>query len=303
MIQIDDVVVSLDVFREKFLCDLGACKGECCIEGDAGAPVEMDEVAKLEEVLPVVWEDLAPEAQAIIDKQGVVYTDEEGDLVTSIVNGKAGVFTCYDEKGSCFCAIEKAYRAGKVDFCKPVSCALYPIRVGDYGPYKAVNYHRWSVCKAAVLLGRKENLPVYKFLKEPLIRKFGEAWYAELEIAAEELKNRGFNLVSGGTDNHLMLVDLENKNITGIEAEKLLDEVGITVNKNAVPYDKQKPNVAGGIRIGTPAVTTRGMKEEEMKEIASLIDRTINCRGEHCSSEKEKIKLDVLNLTNRFPIY
>ena len=88
MIQIDDVVVSLDVFREKFLCDLGACKGECCIEGDAGAPVEMDEVAKLEEVLPVIWDDLAPEAKAIIDKQGVVYTDEEGDLVTSIVNGK-----------------------------------------------------------------------------------------------------------------------------------------------------------------------------------------------------------------------
>ena len=88
-------------------------------------------------------------------------------------------------------AIEKAYRAGKVDFCKPVSCALYPIRVGDYGPYKAVNYHRWDVCKAAVLLGKKENLPVYKFLKEPLIRKFGEDWYAELEIAAEELKNRG----------------------------------------------------------------------------------------------------------------
>jgi hypothetical protein len=191
MIQIDDVVVSLDVFREKFLCDLGACKGECCIEGDAGAPVEMDEVAKLEEVLPVIWDDLAPEAQAIIDKQGVVYTDEEGDLVTSIVNGKDCVFTCYDEKGSCFCAIEKAYRAGKVDFCKPVSCALYPIRVGDYGPYKAVNYHRWNVCKAAVLLGKKEDLPVYKFLKEPLIRKFGEAWYAELEIAAKELKDRG----------------------------------------------------------------------------------------------------------------
>ena len=112
-------------------------------------------------------------------------------MVTSIVNGKDCVFTCYDEKGSCYCAIEKAYRAGKVDFCKPVSCALYPIRVGDYGPYKAVNYHRWDVCKAAVLLGKKENLPVYKFLKEPLIRKFGEAWYAELEIAAEELKNRG----------------------------------------------------------------------------------------------------------------
>jgi hypothetical protein len=186
MIQIDDVVVSLDVLQEKFLCDLGACKGECCIEGDAGAPVEQDEVAKLEEVLPIIREDLSPEARAVIDKQGVVYVDEEGDLVTSIVNGKDCVFTYYDEKGTCFCAIEKAYRAGKVDFYKPVSCHLYPIRVGNYGPYKAVNYHRWNVCKAAVLLGKKENVPVYKFLKEPLIRKFGQEWYDALEEVAIE---------------------------------------------------------------------------------------------------------------------
>ena len=182
MIQIDDVVVSLDVLREKFLCDLSACKGECCIEGDAGAPVELDEVEKLEEVLPVIWDDLSPEAQAVIDRQGVVYTDCEGDLVTSIVNNKDCVFTCYDDKGCCYCAIEKAFREGKTDFYKPVSCHLYPIRVGDYGPYKAVNYHRWDVCK---------NVPVYKFLREPLIRKFGEAWYKELEIAAEELEKQG----------------------------------------------------------------------------------------------------------------
>ncbi|MDD6891258.1 MAG: DUF3109 family protein [Bacteroidales bacterium] len=187
MIQIQDVVVSLDVFREKFLCDLSACKGECCIEGDAGAPVEPDEVAELEAALPAVWDDLSPEAREVIDRQGVVYTDCEGDLVTSIVNGKDCVFTCYDEKGSCYCAIEKAYREGRCGFYKPVSCHLYPIRVGDYGPFKAVNYHRWKVCKAAVLLGQKENLPVYRFLKEPLIRKFGREWYEELETVAEEL--------------------------------------------------------------------------------------------------------------------
>ena len=172
MIQINDVVVSLDVLQEKFLCNLDACKGECCIEGDAGAPVELDEVMKLEE--------------------GVVYTDQEGDLVTSIVNNKDCVFTCYDEKGCCYCAIEKAFREGKTDFYKPISCHLYPIRIGDYGPYKAVNYHRWDVCKAAVLLGKKENVPVYKFLKEPLIRKFGEEWYKELEAVAEELKKQHF---------------------------------------------------------------------------------------------------------------
>ena len=191
MIQIDDTIISLDVFKEKFLCNLDACKGECCIEGDAGAPLEESEVEELKKVLPVIWKDLSPEAQAIIEKQGVCYEDEDGDLVTSIVNGKDCVFTCYDEKGCCYCAIEKAYREGKVDFYKPVSCHLYPIRVQKYSEFKAVNYHRWVVCKAAVLLGEKENVPVYKFLKEPLIRKFGEDWYQELLIAAEELKARG----------------------------------------------------------------------------------------------------------------
>lgn len=191
MIQIDDTIISLDVFKEKFLCNLDACKGECCIEGDAGAPLEKEEVEQLKKVLPVIWEDLSPEAQAVIEKQGVCYEDVDGDLVTSIVNGKDCVFTCYDEKGCCYCAIEKAYREGKVDFYKPVSCHLYPIRVQKYPEFKAVNYHRWSVCKAAVLLGEKEDVPVYKFLKEPLIRKFGEDWYAELEIVAEEMKKRG----------------------------------------------------------------------------------------------------------------
>lgn len=191
MIQIDDVVISMDIMREKFLCDLDACKGECCIEGDAGAPVEEEEVDKIKEVLPVIWDELSDKAKEIINKQGVVYKDQDGDLVTSIVNGKDCVFTCYDEKGYCYCSIEKAFREGKTDFYKPISCHLYPIRVGDFGEFKALNYHRWNVCKAAVLLGKKKDVPVYKFLKAPLIRKFGEEWYKELEIAAEELKERG----------------------------------------------------------------------------------------------------------------
>lgn len=190
MIQIDDVIVSLDVLEERFCCNLEACKGECCIEGDAGAPVELDEVAELEEVLDVIWDGLSPEAQAVINKQGVVYTDCDGDLVTSIVNNKDCVFTCYDEKGGCYCAIEKAYREGKTKFYKPVSCHLYPIRVKDFGQFKGVNYHRWDVCKAAVLLGKKLDLRVYEFLKEPLIRKFGQAWYDELEDCVRELKEK-----------------------------------------------------------------------------------------------------------------
>jgi hypothetical protein len=191
MVQIGDVVVALDVFTKTFRCDLAACKGACCIEGDAGAPIEKDELEQLENILPIVWNDLSSDAQAVIEKQGVCYKDRDGELVTSIVKGKDCVFTCYDEKRYCFCAIEKAYRAGKVDFYKPISCHLYPIRVSDYGPYKAVNYHKWSVCHAATLLGKKENVPVYVFLKEPLIRKFGAAWYAELETVAKELKDQG----------------------------------------------------------------------------------------------------------------
>lgn len=187
MVQVGDIIVSFDVFREKFLCDLDACKGVCCIEGDAGAPVELEEVEKLEEVLPVIWDELSPEARTVIDKQGVVYTDQEGDLVTSIVNGKDCVFTCYDERGYCYCAIEKAFREGRCNFYKPISCHLYPIRIGNCGPYKALNYNRWNICKAAVALGEKKGVAVYQFLKEPLIRRFGEDWYAELELVAEEL--------------------------------------------------------------------------------------------------------------------
>ena len=190
MIQIDDVVISLDVFREKFLCNLDACKGECCIEGDAGAPVELDEVEKLEEVLPVIWDELSPEARAVIDKQGVVYTDEEGDLVTSIVNHKDCVFTCYESGGMCHCAIEKAYREGKTDFYKPISCHLYPIRLTAYDTFTAVNYSRWKICKAAEVLGRKEGVKVYQFLREPLIRRFGQEWYDELCLTVAEYERQ-----------------------------------------------------------------------------------------------------------------
>lgn len=192
MIQIDDTIISIDCLSEKFCCDLDACAGTCCIEGDAGAPVDLDEIEELEAALPVVWNDLSASAQTVIDKQGVVYTDEEGDLVTSIVNGKDCVFTCYDEKGCCFCALEKAYRAGKTNFYKPLSCHLYPIRLKKIGDMIALNYHRWDVCKAAVCKGEQLNLPVYRFLKEPLIRCFGQAWYDELEKAVEELKEQGY---------------------------------------------------------------------------------------------------------------
>ena len=192
MIQIDDTIISIDCLSEKFCCDLEACKGECCIEGDAGAPLELDEVAEIEATLPEVWNMLSASAQSVIDRQGVAYTDEEGVLVTSIVNGKDCVFSCYDEIGCCYCALEKAYREGRTKFYKPISCHLYPIRLKKIGDAVALNYNRWDVCKMAVLKGKQLDLPVYKFLKEPLVRRFGEAWYTELESAVEELKAQGY---------------------------------------------------------------------------------------------------------------
>ena len=191
MLQIDDTVVSLDLFDEQFVCDLNSCKGICCIEGDDGAPLEEEEVKIIEELLPVIWDDLTEVSREVIRKQGVSYIDSDGEPVTSIVNGAECVFTYTDENGMCKCAIEKAYREGKTSFYKPISCHLYPVRLQKYNDFLAVNYHRWSVCNCARRLGANLKVPVYKFLKEPLVRRFGVEWYEQMEIAAEELSGQG----------------------------------------------------------------------------------------------------------------
>ena len=190
MLQIDDTIISFDLFDKCFVCDLSSCKGICCIEGDAGAPLEDGEIEKLEEILPVVWDDLSTMSKKIIEKQGVYYIDQDLEPVTSIVDGRECVFTYTDENGMCKCAIEKAYREGKTDFYKPISCHLYPVRVQKYNEFLAVNYHHWKVCECARTLGNQLKIPVYKFLKEPLIRKFGEVWYEQMEIAEKELNEK-----------------------------------------------------------------------------------------------------------------
>jgi hypothetical protein len=189
---IDETIISLDLLDEHFVCNLSVCKGECCVEGDAGAPLEKHEIAKIEEILPLIINDLTEKSKRVIEKQGIYYIDREGEPVTSIVNGRECVFTYTDEQGVCKCAIEKAFREGKTDFPKPVSCHLYPVRVQKYNDYQAVNYHRWNICRCAVALGSELRIPVYKFLKDPLIRKFGADWYKQLEIAAEEFKKSGY---------------------------------------------------------------------------------------------------------------
>lgn len=188
IIDVDGVLLSPDILTECFCCDLEACKGICCVEGDAGAPVTLDEIAAIEDSLDSVWPSLSARAQATIDRQGVAYTDPEGDLVTSIVDGKDCVFTCH-EGGCCLCALERAYRAGQTTFCKPISCALYPIREKRFANGTVgLNYNRWAVCKDAVSKGNELGLPLYKFLKDPLTRRFGSAWYEELCLVAAELK-------------------------------------------------------------------------------------------------------------------
>ena len=192
ILQVGDVILSPDILTECFCCDLDACGGACCIEGDAGAPLRMEEVGELENVLDEVWPELSAEAQSVIDRQGVAYTDEEGDLVTSIVRGKDCVFTFYSPDGCCYCATEKAFREGRTSWCKPISCYLYPIREKRFSNgLVGLNYHRWNVCHAAVKKGRELGLPVYKFLKDPLIARFGAEWYAELEQMADELRRDG----------------------------------------------------------------------------------------------------------------
>lgn len=198
ILEVDGVLISTSILTEKFCCDLSACGGACCIEGDAGAPVTLDEVGEIEAALDAAWPAMSAQAQAVVDRQGVAYTDPEGELVTSIVGGKDCVFTYYNypprevpelPQGCCLCALERACREGRSRFMKPISCALYPIREKRFsGGLIGLNLHRWAVCDAAFRKGRELNLPVYRFLREPLIRRFGEAWYRELETVAEEFQ-------------------------------------------------------------------------------------------------------------------
>ncbi len=182
----DNTLVSLDVVERFFSCDLDSCLGQCCIDGDAGAPLTSTEEEKIKEILPLIWDDLLPRAKQEIEQNGISYLDPEGELVTQILDNSNCVFSCYAPGGMCICAIEKAYREGKIDFMKPISCALYPLRLKTLSNGSvAVNYHRWKICKSAEVMGRSKGIRVYQFLKEPLIRRFGQEWYNELVANCE----------------------------------------------------------------------------------------------------------------------
>lgn len=186
MIEIGKTIVSFDILEEHFLCDLAKCKGACCVEGDSGAPLTDEEAIILEEIYPIVEPYMTQEGKMVIAHQGTSMVDSDGDLVTPLVNNRECAFTYKDERGIVKCSIEKAFLDGKINFRKPVSCHLFPIRITEYKRFDAVNYQELKICKPGRECGRGQQLPLYQFLKEPLIRKYGKEWYEQLSYAAEE---------------------------------------------------------------------------------------------------------------------
>ena len=187
MIQIDDILVSDELKDTYFACKLSACKGDCCVQGDAGAPLEEGEISILEDYIDEIKPYMEPEARKVIELMGVFDYDSDAEYVTPLVDDDECAFV-YIEKGVSLCAIEKAWIEGKIKFQKPVSCHLYPIRLSKVGDFTAVNYNKWSICAPALINGKKQGDPLYKYLKAPLERKFGKEWYEKLTIAMEEEK-------------------------------------------------------------------------------------------------------------------
>jgi hypothetical protein len=187
MFQLGKTIVSEEIIEKDFVCNLSACKGSCCIDGEAGAPLEEEELKILMDIYPKVKPFLRPEGIKAIKDQGLFIT-HDGEFETPLIDGKDCAYVTFDGKGIAQCGIEEAYNQGEITFKKPISCHLYPIRVQDYSEFAAVNYHKWEICDDACTLGKELQVPVYKFVKQALIRKFGEDWYKELEKFADSYK-------------------------------------------------------------------------------------------------------------------
>ena len=189
IIEIGNKLVSADLLEKRFVCDLNACKGACCVEGDAGAPLKMSEISMLESILDDVKPYMTDEGLKAVEKSGVFYMDADNDPVTTLMEGGACAFTSFDADGTAKCGIEQAYYDKKIKWKKPLSCELFPIRVKEYRKYTAVNYEEIDICKPACACGDQLNVPVYRFLKTPIIRAFGEAFFNELVEAEKALVN------------------------------------------------------------------------------------------------------------------
>jgi len=190
MIQIDDKIISDNIIDRKFVCDLSKCKGACCIHGDSGAPFEESEILILEQVYNEIVPYMRAEGIKAVEEQGKYVVDVEYDKVTPLVNGGECAYVVFDADGIALCAIEKAFLDKKISFRKPISCYLYPIRTKVYHQYEAINYDVWDICKPAIKNGELLNVSVYKFLKEPIIQKYGEEWFEKLKYFDENYKRK-----------------------------------------------------------------------------------------------------------------
>lgn len=188
IIEVGNTLISTEIFSTYFVCHLEKCKGACCIEGDRGAPLEKVEIEQIRKNLNAIKPYMTKEGLSLLETEGFHEGEEIDDIATTCLPTGECVFV-YTENGHLGCAIEKAFKEGKTDYYKPMSCHLYPIRINTVGAYDAVNYHEWDICGAACNLGKELNIPVFQFLKEPLIRKYGEAWYGELELIYNEYQN------------------------------------------------------------------------------------------------------------------
>lgn len=188
MMQVGEVLVSDEVKSVEFVCHLEKCKGACCVEGELGAPLDEDELPIMKDIQQAVMPYLTAEGKKAIAEQGPYLLDEDGDYSTPTIGGRECAYAHYDARGVLKCGIEQAYLDGKITYRKPISCHLYPIRITKKKDFEAVNYHKWSICSDACTLGKSLQVPLYKFLKDPLIRKYGEAWYADLIEQIEALE-------------------------------------------------------------------------------------------------------------------
>jgi len=190
MFQLGKTIISENILNTDFVCNLSACKGACCIDGDAGAPLEENELQTMKDIYASVKPFLRKEGIKAIEQQGVFTANNEGEYETTLIDGKDCAYVIFDEKNTALCAIEEAYNQGEISWKKPISCHLYPVRVHNYTEFSAVNYNEWRICDAACALGKELQIPVYKFVKQALIRKFGENWYAELEKVASKIQEK-----------------------------------------------------------------------------------------------------------------
>ena len=187
MFELGKTVISEEILENQFVCDLNACKGACCVDGNAGAPLEEEETQVLKDLFDDLIPFLRPEGVKAIRKQGSFVKGDDGDWETPLIDQNECAYVVFNDQGIAQCGIENAYKAGAISWQKPVSCHLYPVRIREYTMLTAVNYHKWEICDPACSLGASLKVPIYKFVKDALIRKFGVQWYEELEKTASTL--------------------------------------------------------------------------------------------------------------------